>query len=236
MSSRERMQKKAPKTSVKLDIELNEEQKKAIEVVRSNTITYINGKAGSGKTLTGIYAALSALHKCEINEIVISRPAVTAKEDLGFLPGGIDEKMDPFMIPIFDNLKKVYSKKEQSSGNLMIEKYIEQGEIKIRPISHLRGLTFENAYVVMDEAQNLTEEQLIMVLTRVGKNCKLIFTGDLAQCDLKRNCHSGLNLLQSLIKRGNVKQLTEVDLLQNHRDPIVASLLDDIDLIQKTKA
>lgn len=223
MSKAERRTKQAPKNQVKLNVSLNDEQKQAVTDIWNNKFIFLNGEAGSGKTLTGIYAAFQSFFKNEVNKIIISRPYVMAKEELGFLPGDLKEKMDPMMVPIYDNIEKVYGKREQ------IDKYIMEGELEIAPVAMLRGRTFDYSFVVMDECQNLTEEQLIMTMTRLGKGSKLILTGDIKQCDLRNPKYSAINLLIQLCERNRVNGLVRVDLEENHRDPIVAELLMEIE-------
>ena len=224
-----RTQRPAPKRLPTLDIVLNDEQSDGYNTIRTSTITYINGAAGSGKTLLALYAALDALHGNEIDKIFITRPYVPAQENMGFLPGDINQKMDPFMVPIYDNLIKLYPERHKSSGVSKIEQYINDEEIEIAPIAFMRGRTFDKAYVVLDEAQNINTEQLIMAVTRLGRGSKMIICGDLKQCDLRKNVSSGLFLLQEVLNRGRVKGLSHVYLKENHRDHIVQQLLDEFD-------
>jgi len=224
-----RTQRPAPKRLPTLDIVLNDEQQEGYEIINTSTITYINGRAGSGKTLLALYAALDALHGNEINKIFITRPHVTAHEDLGFLPGDISEKMNPFMLPIYDNLTKLYPERHKSSGVSKVEQYINDREIEIAPIAYMRGITFDTSYVILDEAQNISAEQLIMAVTRLGKGSKMIICGDLRQCDLKKSASSGLFLLQEVLNRGRIKGLSHVYLKENHRDHIVQELLDEFE-------
>lgn len=231
-----RTQRMAPKSLPKLDIDLNEEQLAGYEVIKQNTVTYINGYAGSGKTLLALHAALDALHGNQIDNMFVTRPYVTAKEDIGFLPGNIAEKYDPFMKPIIDNLLKLYPYRHKSSGKSKIEEYIEDGDIEVAPLGFMRGLTMTNAYIILDEAQNITSEQLKMAMTRIGKGSKMIICGDLKQCDLKRPDSSGIWLLKEVIHRGRVSGIAEVYLKENHRDPIVGELLDEFETIEAIRA
>lgn len=231
MAIKRTQKQSAPKSLPKLDVDLNYEQLEGYRVIENSTITYINGKAGSGKTLLALHAALDALHSNKIDTIFITRPYVTANEDMGFLPGDVKEKMDPFMIPIYDNLNKLYSDRHKSSGVSKIDQYITSQEIEIAPIGFMRGRTFVDSYVILDEAQNITVEQLKMALTRIGKGTKMIICGDLKQCDLKRSTNSGVTLLKQIVDRGNIKFLNSVFLKENHRDPIVQQLLDEFEAI-----
>lgn len=233
--AKDRIQKLPPKAPPTLDVILNKEQEDGYKLLKNSVLTYIDGKAGSGKTMLAIYAALSALHANEINTVYITRPYVTAKEDMGFLPGDIKEKMDPMMIPIYDNLMKVYSVRNQKTGVSKITQYMEDGDLEIAPISFMRGRTFDYSYVILDEAQNITADQLKMAMTRIGKNTKMIICGDLDQCDLYKSNSSGVYLLKQLIERGNIEFLSSVYLKENHRDPIVAKLMDEFDAIEHGK-
>ena len=224
MSHRARTQKKPPKSLPKLHLALNSEQKIGAQVIQDSTITYIQGKAGSGKTLLALHEALNALHGNVIDTIFITRPAVLAQEDIGYLPGNIKEKMDPYLIPIYDNLIKLYPNKEGKTGLALVEKYMENMELEIAPIGFMRGRTFVNSYLILDEAQNITVEQLKMAMTRIGKGTKMIIVGDINQCDLKQNKHSGLFMLDRLEEK--IPFLNKVELYENHRDPIVQQLLD----------
>ena len=223
-----RTQKPAPKRLPTLDIILNEEQSAGYDTIQKSTITYINGRAGSGKTLLALYAALNALHGNKIDKIFITRPYVPT-EQMGFLPGDLKEKMDPFMLPIYDNLMKLYPERHKSSGVSKIEQYLNDREIEIAPIAFMRGITFNDAYVILDEAQNINIEQIIMAVTRLGKGSKMIICGDIRQCDLKKNSSSGLYLLQEILNRGRIKGLSHVYLKENHRDHIVQELLDEFE-------
>lgn len=232
MSSRLRMQRKPPKTLPRLEISLNREQKEAQKLFEENVITMINGLAGSGKTLCAIHYALNRLHSCQINKIFITRPLVEAGERVGFLPGELEDKVNPFMQPIYDNLLKLYSKKEEKDGGrTIVEKYLETGELEIAPVGFMRGRTFSDCVVVLDEAQNTTIEQMKMALTRIGKNGKLIICGDLNQCDLKG--HSGFEYVINIHRLGIVNKLEKIHLKENHRDPIVAQLLNAFSQIDK---
>jgi len=165
-----------PKNPIKFRIQLNEEQKRAKESILHNTVTVLKGKAGSGKSLLAANVALDLLFTKEIEKIIITRPTVVAGQDIGFLPGGIDDKLAPFTAPVYENMHRLYDKEK-------IEKCIADGKIEIVPISFMRGRNFTDCLVVVDEAQNLTDTQTELILTRICNGSKVIFCGDSAQID-----------------------------------------------------
>ena len=180
-----------------------------------DTISVFLGKAGSGKTLLATQIALEYLFYREVDKIIITRPTVS-NEDLGFLPGNIKEKMDPWLAPIQANMFQLYSKQK-------IEKLINDDVIEIAPISFLRGRTFVNACVIVDESQNVTKVQMEMILSRLGINSKMLLTGDSAQIDLKNKRDSGLPYLYEM--RDKIQGLGVYELKTNHRHPIVDDIL-----------
>ena len=207
--------KRRPKNPIKFNISLNEEQKAAKEIILSNPITVLRGMAGSGKTLVAVQVALDLLFTNQIEKIIITRPTV-AKEDIGFLPGDIREKMDPWLAPIYHNLYLLYSKEK-------IDREVEEGNIEILPFAFMRGRTFVNSFVIVDEAQNVTHTQMEMVLGRLGVDSWLTICGDIAQIDLKDKRQTGFSFLNRLEEQ--VKGFRVVTLLQNHRHPIVEPIL-----------
>jgi phosphate starvation-inducible PhoH-like protein len=209
-------EKRRPKSPIKFHLQLNEEQKAAKEVILSSTITLLAGKAGSGKTLLACQAALDGLFSRQYDKIVITRPTVS-KEDIGFLPGDLHQKMDPWVQPIYQNMYALYGKDR-------IQPYIERGDIEIVPLSFMRGRTFCKHAVLVDEAQNVTMEQMEMIVTRLGIGSKMIICGDDGQVDLKNRGDSGFKFLYSAARK--IKGLSAVTLLKNHRDPIVDDLID----------
>lgn len=160
-------------------------QRKLVELMRKNDMVFAVGPAGTGKTYTGVALAVKALKEKQVKRIVLTRPAVEAGENLGFLPGDLKEKLDPYMQPLYDALRDMIPHETLTS-------YIEKGVVQIAPLAFMRGRTLDNAFVILDEAQNTTHAQMKMFLTRMGKNAKFMITGDPGQIDLPRRVISGL--------------------------------------------
>ncbi|MBU2940411.1 PhoH family protein [Lacinutrix sp. C3R15] len=160
-------------------------QRKLVELVRKNDMVFAIGPAGTGKTYTGVALAVQALKNKEVKRIILTRPAVEAGENLGFLPGDLKEKLDPYMQPLYDALRDMIAPEK-------LTQYIENGTIQIAPLAFMRGRTLDNAFVILDEGQNTTHAQMKMFLTRMGKNAKFLLTGDPGQIDLPRRTVSGL--------------------------------------------
>lgn len=160
-------------------------QRKLVESIRKNDMVFAIGPAGTGKTYTGVALAVQALKSKEVKRIILTRPAVEAGENLGFLPGDLKEKLDPYMQPLYDALRDMIPHEK-------LESYIEKGVIQIAPLAFMRGRTLDNAFVILDEGQNTTHAQMKMFLTRMGKNAKFLLTGDPGQVDLPRRTISGL--------------------------------------------
>ena len=156
-----------------------------VETVNKNDMVFAVGPAGTGKTYTGVAMAVKALKEKQVKRIILTRPAVEAGENLGFLPGDMKEKLDPYMQPLYDALRDMLP-------NEKLEDYILKGIIQIAPLAFMRGRTLDNAFVILDEAQNTTHSQMKMFLTRMGKNAKFMITGDPGQVDLPRKTISGL--------------------------------------------
>lgn len=207
--------RKTIKNKIQFQITLNEEQKRIKTDALQDDISVFVGKAGSGKTLLATQIALECLFYREVERIIITRPTVS-NEDLGFLPGNIKEKMDPWVSPIQANMFQLYSKQK-------IEKLMNDDVIEIAPISFLRGRTFVNSCVIVDESQNVTKSQMEMILSRLGMNSKMILTGDISQIDLKQKKDSGLPYLFNM--NGKIEGLGVYELKTNHRHPIVDSIL-----------
>ena len=210
------LSKRRPKNPIKFNISLNEEQKAAKEIILANPVTVLRGMAGSGKTLVAVQTALDLLFTKQIEKIIITRPTV-AKEDIGFLPGDIKEKMDPWLAPIYHNLYLLYDKAK-------VDKEVEEGNIEILPFAFMRGRTFVNTFVIVDEAQNVTHTQMEMVLGRLGIGSRLSICGDLAQIDLKNKKETGFSFLTRLEEQ--VQGVRVVTLKKNHRHPIVEPILE----------
>jgi phosphate starvation-inducible PhoH-like protein len=208
-------EKRKPKNPIKFKIELNQEQKEAKSKILENTVTLLAGSAGSGKTLLACQIALEKLFMKEVEKIIITRPTVS-KEEIGFLPGDLREKMDPWVQPIYQNMYALYDR-------VKIEKHIQEGDIEIVPVSFMRGRTFLDSIVIVDEAQNVTHEQMEMIVTRLGLRSKMIICGDDNQVDLKNKRDSGFRFLYTAAKK--IKNLAAISLKTNHRNPIVEDLI-----------
>ena len=219
MSTKPNSQRRVPKNPIKFQLTLNEEQKEAKRLILSNAITVIKGKAGSGKTLVACQAALDMLFTRQVDSIIITRPTVS-KEDIGFLPGSLMEKMDPWVSPIYANMYNLYRRDK-------IDQIIADNFVEIVPLSFMRGRTFLNSFIIVDEAQNVTHEQMEMILSRIGINSKMVICGDLRQNDLKVSASTGFDFLCKL--SGKVKDFGLIDLKKNHRHSIVDEILKEYD-------
>ena len=182
---------KTPKRSV---IPRSKKQKEYVKALKTNQIIMSLGPAGTGKTYLAVAAALSMLLEKKFERIILSRPAVEAGERLGFLPGDMKEKIDPYLRPLYDSLHDMYDYDK-------IQRKIESGEIEIAPLAFMRGRTLKNCFAILDEAQNATQTQIKMFLTRIGENSKLVVNGDPSQIDLPNKSHSGLVRISKYIKR-----------------------------------
>ena len=215
--------RKQIKNKIQFNMSLNGEQKQVKAQILQDTISVLIGKAGSGKTLLATQIALEALFYREVDRIIITRPTVS-NEDIGFLPGSMKEKMDPWLSPIQANMIMLTNK-------VKIEKLMSEDTIEISPISFLRGRTFVNAFVIVDESQNVTKTQMEMILSRLGMNSKMILTGDSSQTDLKSKKDSGLPHLLTLAEK--IDGLGVYELKTNHRHPIVDSILSEFENVNK---
>ncbi|MDO4727435.1 MAG: PhoH family protein [Bacteroidota bacterium] len=168
-------------------------QQKMVDGITQNDMIFAIGPAGTGKTYTGVAMAVKALKEKQVKRIILTRPAVEAGENLGFLPGDMKEKLDPYMQPLYDALRDMIPHEK-------LDNYIQKGIIQIAPLAFMRGRTLDNAFVILDEAQNTTHSQMKMFLTRMGKNAKFIITGDPGQIDLPRKTVSGLKEALSILK------------------------------------
>jgi phosphate starvation-inducible PhoH-like protein len=208
-------EKRKPKGEITFKLQLNVEQKEAKKIILDNPVILLKGFAGSGKTLLACQIALDLFFKREIEKIIITRPTV-AKEEIGFLPGDLKEKMDPWLAPIYANLYLLYDKDK-------IDKMVAENNIEIVPFAFMRGRTFPNSLVIVDECQNITHTQTEMMLGRLGKEGKIIFCGDLAQIDLKIKKESGIGFFNRLEE--NIKGVRIISLKTNHRHEIVEPIL-----------
>ena len=197
-------------------------QQALVRLYDTNDLLFAVGPAGSGKTYTAIALAVRALKNKEVKRIVLTRPAVEAGEKLGFLPGDMKEKLDPYLQPLYDALHDMIPAAK-------LQKYMEEGTVQIAPLAFMRGRTLDNAFVILDEAQNTTLSQIKMFLTRMGRNAKFIVTGDLTQIDLPRPGDSGLVTAIELLK--NVKGIGVVmfDKRDIVRHSLVKSIVDAFD-------
>lgn len=209
------VQKRRPKRPIKFNIQLNEEQKIAKQKIIESPITVLKGMAGSGKTLLATQVALDMLFTKQVEKVIITRPTVS-KEDIGFLPGDIKEKMDPWLAPIYHNLNALYNKDK-------IQKLLDDETIEIVPFAFLRGRTFLNSFVIVDEAQNVTHNQMETVIGRLGKKSKMVVCGDMAQIDLKDKRETGFSFLSRIEE--SVEGFSIFNLVQNHRHEIVSPIL-----------
>jgi phosphate starvation-inducible PhoH-like protein len=210
-------EKRKPKNEITFSISLNEEQKLAKAQVLENTISLLRGQAGSGKTLLACQIALDLFFTRQIEKIIITRPVVDAASPMGFLPGDIKAKMDPWLAPIYANLYHLYNK-------VTIDKMIENQDIEIIPFTFVRGRTFVDSVVIVDECQNVSGKQTEMIIGRLGLNSKMIFCGDTSQIDLRTKKESGIDFFRILESR--VPGVKAITLLKNHRNPIVPLVLD----------
>ncbi|RFN60397.1 PhoH family protein [Marixanthomonas ophiurae] len=186
-------------------------QRKLVELMGKNDMVFAVGPAGTGKTYTGVALAVKALKEKQVKRIILTRPAVEAGENLGFLPGDLKEKLDPYMQPLYDALRDMIPHEK-------LESHIEKGVIQIAPMAFMRGRTLDNAFVILDEAQNTTHAQMKMFLTRMGKSAKFMITGDPGQIDLPRRVISGLKealLVLKDVKGVGVIHLDDKDVIRH---------------------
>ena len=205
---------KTPKKSV---IPRSEKQKKYVRALKESEIIISAGPAGTGKTFLAVAVALTMLLEKKIERIILSRPAVEAGERLGFLPGDMREKVDPYLRPLYDSLYDLLDFEK-------IQKKIEVGDIEIAPLAFMRGRTLKNSFAILDEAQNATDTQIKMFLTRIGENSKIVINGDPSQIDLSNKSLSGLNRSKKLL--GHLKEISVVDF--DHTDVVRHPLVSKI--------
>ena len=205
---------KTPKKSV---IPRSERQKNYVRALKENDVTISTGPAGTGKTFLAVAVALTMLLEKKIERIILSRPAVEAGERLGFLPGDMKDKVDPYLRPLYDSLYDLLDYEK-------IQKRIEIGDIEIAPLAFMRGRTLKNSFAILDEAQNATDIQIKMFLTRIGENTKIVINGDPSQIDLPNKNLSGLNRSKKLL--GHLKEISVVDF--DHSDVVRHPLISKI--------
>ena len=210
------VEKRRPKNPIRFKVQLNDEQKEAKKLILENPVTVLRGMAGSGKTLIATQVGLDLLFTKRIDKIIITRPTVS-KEDIGFLPGDIREKMDPWLAPIYHNLFMLYDEAK-------VRKEMDNGNIEIVPFAFMRGRTFLNSFVIVDEAQNVTHSQMETVIGRLGQGSKMAICGDMAQIDLKDKRETGFSFLSRLEE--HVEGFVTHSLERNHRHNIVSPLLE----------
>lgn len=194
-------------------------QKHYINAINNNDLVFGIGPAGTGKTYVAVMNAVSKLRDGSIKKIILTRPAVEAGESLGFLPGDLKEKVDPYLRPLYDALY-------EAIGNKQTEELIEKGTIEIAPLAYMRGRTLENAYVILDEAQNTTTNQMKLFLTRLGFNSKMVVTGDITQIDLPKKTYSGLVQATELLRQVDGIEIIEFERVDVIRHPLVQKVLE----------
>ncbi len=197
-------------------------QHKLVETAMTNDLVFAVGPAGTGKTYTAVALAVSALKNREVRRIIMTRPAVEAGENLGFLPGDLKEKLDPYLQPLYDALRDMIPKEK-------LEFYLENRTIEIAPLAFMRGRTLDDAYVILDESQNTTTAQMKMFLTRMGENARFIITGDTSQIDLPKHQKSGLK--EAIITLKGIKGIgfVELDGRDVIRHPLVKKIITAYD-------
>jgi len=208
--------KREYKSEIKYKITLNEEQKEAKRLIINNQIVIITGRAGSGKSLVGAQCALDFLFKKQCEKVFVTRATIEVGNSLGFLPGGIEDKFNPYLEAFQENLLKCYD-------HLKITELLEQKKILTYPVQFIRGKTIDDLLIV-EEAQNLTKAQMLAILTRIGKTGKIIINGDLEQTDIRDNGMNGLAYAIELSKR--IEEIQYIKLKENHRSDIVGKILD----------
>ncbi len=194
-------------------------QHQYVQAIKKSDITFGIGPAGTGKTYLAVVLAVTALKNKEVNRIILTRPAVEAGEKLGFLPGDMQEKVNPYLRPLYDGLYDVL-------GIETAQRYVDKSIIEIAPLAYMRGRTLDDSFIILDEAQNTTPEQMKMFLTRIGFGSKAVITGDVTQVDLPKNANSGLVVVQKIllgIKGISFQYLTQADVV---RHPVVQKIIN----------
>ncbi len=197
-------------------------QRKLVSLYDKNDLLFATGPAGSGKTYTAIALAVRALKEKHVRRIILTRPAVEAGEKLGFLPGDMKEKLDPYLQPLYDALNDMIPAAK-------LQKYLEEGTVQIAPLAYMRGRTLDHAFVILDEAQNTTLSQIKMFLTRMGRSAKFIVTGDVTQVDLPNRRDSGLTRAMELLRNVKGIGIVEFDKRDIVRHPLVKDIVEAFD-------
>ncbi|HZK38089.1 MAG TPA: PhoH family protein [Clostridia bacterium] len=206
-------------------------QRKYIEQIQSKDLTFGIGPAGTGKTYLAVTMAVKALRNEEVNRIILTRPAVEAGESLGFLPGDLKDKVDPYLRPLYDALFDIL-------GSERFQKYVERGMIEVAPLAYMRGRTLSNSFIILDEAQNATREQMKMFLTRIGLGSKAIVTGDVTQIDLPKGKYSGLKHVEKVLKdidEIGFVYLTSRDVVRHRLVQKIVNAYEKYDIKAKTR-
>lgn len=204
------------KNPIKFQVQLNEEQKQAKAIILESKISVLKGSAGSGKSMVAAQIALDMLFTKQVEKIVLTRPAVTSGEDIGFLPGDKDSKMSVFTAPLYDNMHRLYNKDK-------VDKEVTEGNIEVIPLAFMRGRNLSNCCVIVDEAQNITSNQMELLLGRICSGSKMILCGDISQIDLKDKKLSGFDFICKHMDK--IDGFSVITLKTNHRDPIVEEIL-----------
>lgn len=205
-----------------------ENQRKLVQAVNENDLTFAVGPAGTGKTFTAVALAVRALKNKEVKRIILTRPAVESGENLGFLPGDLREKLDPYMQPLYDALRAMIPVEK-------LKEYIETGVVEVAPLAFMRGRTLDNAFVILDESQNATEGQLRMFLTRMGNSAKFVVTGDATQIDLPKRTPSGLLQALNVLNKTSGIAFIELDGRDVVRHPLVGKIIDAYKVIDEVR-
>lgn len=204
-------------------------QQRMVDAIATSDMILAIGPAGTGKTYTAVALAVRALKNKEVRRIILTRPAVEAGENLGFLPGDLKDKLDPYLQPLYDALRDMVPSQKLVS-------YLEDGTIEIAPLAFMRGRTLENSFAILDEAQNSTEGQLKMFLTRMGRNSKFVITGDITQIDLPRNQNSGLVQAAKILKEIKGIEIIQLDERDVVRHKLVTSIIHAYDNKDKSQS
>lgn len=203
-------------------------QKSYVSMINNNDVVFGIGPAGTGKTYLAVAMAIKAFKNNEVNRIILTRPAVEAGESLGFLPGDLQDKVDPYLRPLYDALFEIF-------GFETYQNLVEKGAIEVAPLAYMRGRTLDNSFVILDEAQNTTFEQMKMFLTRLGYGSKAIITGDITQIDLPRGKNSGLKSASRILRNVRGIEFMEFSGVDVVRHPLVQRIIEAYDKADKEK-